>query len=50
MQMRTDPEFYQCRLDLQASTLVGPTGTRPVLDPLAVLQSKITLHYLKIAP
>ena len=26
------------RIDLPALTLVGPTGTSPVLDPLAVLR------------
>ena len=35
------------RIDLLALTLVGPTGTSPVLDPLAVLRLNNKRYLLK---
>ena len=32
------------RIDLQGNTLLGPTGTSPVLDPLAVLRLNNRLY------
>ena len=34
------------RIDLQALTFVGPTITRPVLDPLAVLRLDNRLYVI----